>query len=312
MSKIGSFVSAFATKMKYKTSQKSPEIFLALGLIAGAGTVVMACRATLKADEVLEYHKKKAKNMEDAYTIANSEEAQNDPEAPAYDVALYEQDQKVLKLKTFGSLAKLYAPVIGMAALSVTCILASRNILNKRYVRVVGMYNGLLDSFKLYRSRVREEQGEIYDRHYMYGTEIEEITEETVDENGKKKKEKVKTENVTIPSAKDTTSRFFDESNKYWDKNPSLNLMFLRSRMQMFTDKLLTGSPVFLNEVYEELGFDPTPEGALVGWLKDHGDNCVDFGLYKEDSEQTRRFVNGDVNCILLEFNHDGIIFNQL
>lgn len=292
---------------------KSPEILLGLGLIAGAAAMVTACRATLKADEVLNYHKEKIDEMDKAYQVANSEEFKNDPEAPVYDEDLYLNDRKAITMKTAVRFFKLFALPLGLSALSVTCILASRNILNKRYVTVVGMYNGLLETFNLYRQRVRDEVGEIMDRHYMYGTEIGEITEETVDENGKKKKEKRQTENVPeIP--KDNTSRVFAEGNKNWDSNPVFNLMFLRSRMQIFTDKLMSGQPVFLNEVYDELGFDLTTEGAFIGWLKDdpNCDNCVDFGIYRTDSEQAIRFVNGDSNSVLLEFNHCGIIVDKL
>ena len=50
----------------------------------------------------------------------------------------------------------------------------------------------------------------------------------------------------------------------------------------------------------------------MVGWLSDGDDGYVDFGLYDQDNEGVRRFVNGQDNCILLNFNHDGVIFEKI
>ena len=41
----------------------SPELFLAGGLIAGAGCIVTACKATLKVDEVLDETKEKIEKV---------------------------------------------------------------------------------------------------------------------------------------------------------------------------------------------------------------------------------------------------------
>ena len=69
---------------------------------------------------------------------------------------------------------------------------------------------------------------------------------------------------------------------------------------------------LFLNEVYDMIGFEHTPEGAVAGWVKDNGDGFVSFGLDDVNNESARRFVNGEDNVVLLDFNVDGIIFDKI
>lgn len=71
---------------------------------------------------------------------------------------------------------------------------------------------------------------------------------------------------------------------------------------------------MFLNEVLDMLGFNQTSTGALVGWVtgKEESDGYVDFGLYDFSRPGVADFVNGDADTVILEFNHDGIIFNLI
>lgn len=292
--------------------KNSPEIFLAIGVVSFVGTIVLACRATLKADEVLEHHALKLDDIEDAKDVTDQ-----NPDNYEYDEELYKRDKMILTVKTGVELAKLYAPVVALGGLSIACILTSRNIMQKRYLGVVAAYNGLQAAFNEYRERVRAEAGEIMDRHYRYGTELKEVTVETVDENGKKHKEKEMVEvedSIRMPAA---GAIWFDESNPNWDKNPNFNMVFLKGVQCRMNDLLHARRTdrkpgvVVLNEVYDALGFPPTQEGAVIGWITGLGDDEIDFGLYREDN-QARKFVNGVANKILLDFNHDGFILDKI
>ena len=67
-----------------------------------------------------------------------------------------------------------------------------------------------------------------------------------------------------------------------------------------------------MNEVYERLGFEPTKAGQVIGWVKGMGDDFIDFGMYNVSSEATMRFINGNENVILLDFNVDGPILETV
>ena len=308
LSKVSTSAARFAGKAEFTIKKNSPEILLGAGIVGFVGTVVLACRATCRADEVLEFHRKKIKDIEDAKEIADA-----DPEGEmSYDIEIYRQDKAIRYLKTTGNLAKLYAPTVAVGALSLACILTSRNIMQKRYLGVVAAYNGLSAAFEEYRKRVRDEYGEGLDKHFRYGTTYEELP--VYDENGKKTKEKEQVEKteteMVMPT--DDSCRFFDSSNPNWDKNPTFSMMWLRGQQNILNDILHTRGHVFLNEVYDALGFPHTPQGAVLGWIDGEGDNCIDFGLYDPNKENVRRFVNGVDNVIMLEFNHDGVIWDKI
>lgn len=308
LSKVSTSAVKFAGKAEFTIKKNSPEILLGAGIVGFVGTIVLACRATCRADEVLEFHRRKIKDINDAKEIADA-----DPEGEmSYDIEIYRQDKAVRYLKTTGSLAKLYAPTIAVGTLSLACILTSRNIMQKRYLGVVAAYNGLSAAFEEYRKRVRDEYGEGLDKHFRYGTTYDELP--VYDENGKKTKEKEQVEKtetgMVIPN--DDSCRFFDSSNRNWDKNPTFSMMWLRGQQNILNDILHTRGHVFLNEVYDALGFPHTPQGAVLGWIDGEGDNCIDFGLYDPNKENVRRFVNGVDNVIMLEFNHDGVIWDKI
>lgn len=308
LSKVSTSAAQFAGKAELTIKKNSPEILLGAGIVGFVGTIVLACRATCRADEVLEYHRRKIKDINDAKEIADA-----DPEGEmAYDVELYRQDKAIRYLKTTGSLAKLYAPTAAVGTLSLACILTSRNIMQKRYLGVVAAYNGVSAAFEEYRKRVRDEYGDGLDKHFRYGTTYEELP--VYDENGKKTKEKEKVEktetSMVVPN--DDSCRFFDSSNPNWDPNPAFSMMWLRGTQNIMNDILHTRGHVFLNEVYDALGFPHTPQGAVLGWIDGGDDDCIDFGLYDPNKEDVRRFVNGVDNVIMLEFNHDGVIYDRI
>ena len=308
LSKVSTSAAKFAGKAEFTIKKNSPEILLGAGIVGFVGTIVLACKATCRADEVLEFHRRKIKDINDAKEIADA-----DPEGEmSYDVEIYRQDKAIRYLKTTGNLAKLYAPTIAVGTLSLACILTSRNIMQKRYLGILAAYNGLSAAFEEYRKRVRDEYGEGLDKHFRYGTTYEELP--VYDENGKKTKEKEQVENtetgMVIPN--DDSCRFFDSSNPNWDKNPTFSMMWLRGQQNILNDILHTRGHVFLNEVYDALGFPHTPQGAVLGWIDGEGDNCIDFGLYDQNKENVRRFVNGVDNVIMLEFNHDGVIWDKI
>ena len=308
LSKVSTSAARFAGKAEFTIKKNSPEILLGAGIVGFVGTVVLACRATCRADEVLDFHRKKIKDIEDAKEIADA-----DPEGEmSYDIEIYRQDKAIRYLKTTGNLAKLYAPTVAVGALSLACILTSRNIMQKRYLGVVAAYNGLSAAFEEYRKRVRDEYGEGLDKHFRYGTTYEELP--VYDENGKKTKEKEQVEKTEtgMVMQTDDSCRFFDSSNPNWDKNPAFSMMWLRGQQNILNDILHTRGHVFLNEVYDALGFPHTPQGAVLGWIDGEGDNCIDFGLYDQNKENVRRFVNGVDNVIMLEFNHDGVIWDRI
>ena len=107
-------------------------------------------------------------------------------------------------------------------------------------------------------------------------------------------------------------ARIFDELNDNWEKDAELNLFFINGQLNYWNHILQTKGYVFLNEVYEALGFNPTKAGQHVGWYYDaknpKADNYIDFGIYDVNRRDASEFVNGMERSVILDFNVQGPI----
>lgn len=296
-------------KLGFKLKKHSPEILIAAGVVGTVASAVMACKATTKLDTILD------KTRESVDTIHWSVNHPDDlPEE--YTVEDSKKDLAIVYTQTGLQLAKLYAPSIVLGALSITSIIASHNILRKRNIALAAAYTVVDKGFKEYRSRVVERFGKDLDRELRFNVKAKEIEETIIDEKGKEKKVK-KTINVADPNEKfNDYTRCFTTGCTGWEKDPEFNLMFLRHQQSYANDLLHSRGYLFLNEVYDMLGFPRTKAGQIVGWIYDEnnkdGDNFVDFGIYDINDESKVDFVNGFERSIWLDFNVDGNILDLI
>lgn len=299
-------VTRAASTAALKLRKNSPAILMAAGTVTFVGALVMSRKAALKSQEIVANYKKDIGIIKEAEAIV----AQKEEKYPEYNP---NQERLEVVCQTVSDLALTYLPVVGLSALSLTCFFTAHNILNKRYLGAVAAFNSLSDTFAAYRNRVIGEEGEKKDRHYMYGTTFSEEIVTEKDENGNEVTKVVKTENTETDAIMPSEYvRIFDEDNPNWDRNPAFNLMFLRSQQTIANNILHARGHLLLNEVYEMCGFKQTPMGAYIGWsTKGDGDGFVDFGLY-DDSKEVRRFINGNENTILLNFNVDGFVLDKI
>jgi len=274
--------------------KSSPGVLLGVGIVGMTASTVLACRATLKMDEVVEEAKGK---LDTAKTLDHPEYSEKDRS----------RDISLIYFQSGVKIARLYAPAIIVGGLSIYCLTSSHNILTRRNAALTAAYGALEKGFAEYRARVVEKYGEEEDRNLRYGTEEVEI----VDPKTKKKK----TVTRVGPGEPSIYARFFDEYSPSWSKEPEYNLLFLQCQQNYANDLLKSRGHVFLNEVYDMLGIQRSQAGAVVGWLLSPNgdtDNFVNFGVFDGRSEKARDFVNGREGAILLDFNVDGLIFDKI
>lgn len=304
LTNIKTSIAGFGSRTNLMIQKNSPEICLGLGLVGFVGTVVLACRATLKSEEILDRHAGRMELAKQANEVATPEDE--------FD---YTREKTVIMAHTVVDFAKLYAPTMALGAVSAGLLIKSHNILSNRYTGAVMAFNAVTEAFKSYRDRVIEDQGENKDFEYRYGVKKEKIDTPYIDDKGKEKTKKEEVEVMNNPVTSSDLARYFDSDNDNWDENPQFNLMFLRGIQSQMTDKLLNSKSgcLFLNDVYDALGFDPTPVGQIVGWVVGEGNNNkVDFGLDKWTDRDIRRFINGRENVVLLDFNVDGVVWDKI
>ena len=280
----------------------SPEILMAVGIAGMVTSTVMACKATLKVDQV-------KKTSE--YKLTKIKRAHDELDKETYSEKDYQKDLVIAYTQTSMDYIKLYGPAVSIGVGSILCVLGAHNIMRKRNLALVAAYKMVEQGFNSYRERVIEEFGSDKDRQFKYGIKQETVVENETDENGKTKKVKKIVETVD-PNKHSIYAKFFDEASPNWCKTPEYNLIFLKCQQQYANDLLHARGHVFLNEVYESLGIPHTQAGAVMGWVLGEGDNYIDFGIYDLDSSRGRAFVNGDERSILLDFNVDGVIYDLI
>jgi Family of unknown function (DUF6353) len=272
----------------------SPELLLSVGIAGMVGSTILACRATLKVDTVMDEAKM---NLNAAKTMDH----------PNYSEKDRSRDISLIYFQSGVKVAKLYLPSVLVGVASIYALRTSHGILNRRNIALTAAYGALEKGFTEYRSRVVQKYGEEEDRNLRYGTREVEI----VDPKTKKKK------TVTRVALDDPSiyARFFDPTSTSWSKEPEYNLIFLKCQQNWANDLLRSRGHVFLNEVYDMLGIPRSKAGAVVGWVlsrDDSTDNFVNFGVFDGKRQIVRDFVNGNEGAILLDFNVDGVIYDKL
>lgn len=306
LSNIGTSISNVAGRTYLKAQKNAPEILLGFGIIGFVGTVVLACKETMEADLIIEEHKSRMDRIHKAEEIALEDDSVE------YLPETARKNKVVACIKTGGRFAKLYVPSVALGGASLVCILYSNKVLKNRYLAAVSAFNAISAAYETYRERIRAELGEDFDRHILTGSTYTEVEKEIVDEKGKKKKIKEQVEVIDPNAVNSEYCRWFDETNRNWDQNTEFSLMFLRAQQQIFTDQLRAKGHVFLNDVLEALGYEHSPVGSLVGWVKGMGDDFVDFGLYDPNNDSAKAFINGLSGAVLLNFNVDGVIWDKI
>ena len=270
--------------------KNSPAILFGTGLVGMVGSTVLACRATLKLEEVLDEGKE---NVKKAKTLEHEDYSEKDRE----------KDLAIIHVQTSMKIVKLYGPAIVLGGVSVAALTQSHSILNKRNAALTAAYAALEKGFAQYRQRVIEKYGEEEDRNFRYGSREVEVMED-----GKKKK--VLRVGEGEPSI---YARFFDPMSTKWSKEPEYNLLLLKCQQNYANDLLRARGHVFLNEVYDMIGVPRSKAGSVVGWILvgNVKENWIDFGIWDDDNN-VRDFVNGREASILLDFNVDGVIYDKI
>ena len=119
---------------------------------------------------------------------------------------------------------------------------------------------------------------------------FEELPEEDLEE--------VKTEEESDDYKFEHYVRELSEGCLGWTDDAGSNLAYLVLQRNMLNKKLKKEGRLYLNDVYDLLGFPRTVQGERLGWIS--GENSVLFGL---SDPCNRDFVDGKRNSAFLIFN---------
>lgn len=285
-----------------KAKEHSPEILMVSGVVSIIVGTALACKATLKVDEILDEATEKQAEMDAAMNKFDGHVATNG-KAIVYTQDDYTHDKLILRARTIGKLVKNYAPAALFLTSGIVMMCCAHGIMKKRNAALMAAYQAVDLAFKNYRQRVVEEEGELKDRHYLTGSEYKEI------ENPETGEKEIVEETTDKTVSSSMYTRFFDESSRYWKKNADMNKTFLLCAQNQLNNKLYHQGYLFLNEVYEALDILPTPAGQVVGWVWSEGVK-VDLGVFDESDTCKRRFVNGIERVVRIDPNVQGVVYD--
>lgn len=296
MSKFKTFLGKAGLILK----KNSPDILVAAGAVGTVAAVVLACKATLKFEEIKAERQRQIDEIEKCREELPEKYSEKDVRSDTLKVDIH----------TGMKYVRTYAPAGIVLGVSLGLIFKSHGILKKRNAALGAAYIAIDSAFKKYRERVKEKYGDDVDRALKYGLK-EEVLE--LKKDGVKEPQKEKILTADISKKYSGYARIFDEANPRWEKDSYYNFLFLRGAQAHFNDILNDKGHIFLNDVYDYLGFKKVPEGQVVGWFKNgKGDGYVDIGIFDMTDERKRAFCEGHERNIILDFNVDGPIMEML
>lgn len=282
-----------AAKAKFKAIDKAPEIHFIVGTVGLVATAVSSAKRSLSFQKILEDRKEVLAELE--------EQAKHDKE---YDEHQQKVDKHKVNIATGFQTFLNWLPTFLLGIGSVLAYGRGFGIIKGRYIAAAGVCAELATENETLRGIIND---------FKSGKKEASVGEEiSYGENGE---EVAANGSVVNPddAAHWAYSRIFDESNPNWEKNAEKNRYWLHQKEAYANYLLRTRGYLFLNEVYDLLGFKKEDGGQILGWVYYDdpneakfygGDNKVSFGLIN-DTPTAAAFANGYERSILLHFNFD-------
>jgi len=268
-----------------KTQKNSPTILFVAGVTGAVTATVLACRATLKAQPVVDHMKKDLIDVD----VVQSRRQLNQEEA--------RQQRAHIMLNTAIEVTKLYAPSIVLGSVSIFCLTKSHRQLVQRNNALTAAYVSITQFLDGYRARVRKEIGEEREKDVYYASTPTELIETT----GKGSKKTT----VQKPTQTGPYAAIWDERSNTFQHLPEYNIHFIKLQEDFLTDKLRANGYLFLNQVYEAFDLPVNAHGQMCGWIipSDKSDDFVEIKWTEMYNTQ---------RSLMLDFNCAGVVHHML
>lgn len=317
---IAATVTRAASKYGYKLKKASPTIMIVAAGIGGVTAAVLACKATLKAEVIMEEHKAQVASIHTAKEQIDKGEIEL-KDGETYTEEDLKKDITTTYIQTGLKLAKVYAPAVTLGAISLGCMFGSHHIMSKRNASLTAAYIALDKAFAEYKGRVTDRFGDRVQQELAQNIKAVELESKQTDENGVE--EIIKEYKDVAVGNTDPYSLIFDETVSSWDRDAQLNMSKLIQAEAAANRKLKYDGHLFLNDVIDIIdpygrGAHHTPAGQIVGWIYDPNDPAkesnVDFGVtrYIENNDALNNFIDGFEKSVVLHFNVDGPIIDKI
>jgi hypothetical protein len=283
-----------AAKLALKAN--GPTLMVGGGIVAmGAGTV-LACKQTLKVEDVLAKHTPDLHKIEQGTKMSLRSYTADDARS----------DRIKVYTRAGLDLGKVYAIPVVLWTGGATLVFGGHRMMMKRNATLALAYTGLKKAFDAYRERVRNEFGSEVDQAMYSGHTTKTVWDDETGTNVE-----VNTRDWDA-SSNDPYNRIFEQgATSAWEPDLGVNRMFIANQQRFAQQLLNRRGYLWLSEVYEGLGFPENDISRVVGWkVRKNLDGTkdipfVDFGLDKPHPDDWKFSKE---NAIYLDFNTQGLI----
>ena len=314
-SKAFQVTKGFAGNGVLLAKKHAPELMIGAGILGFGATIYETVKATNKTNDILD---------EKEATVATIEAMRDECCEAEYPERYYEQDMKETNRRARWGLVRAWAPVGTLGAASVISILGGYRVLNGRYVATAAAYKVLENGFDRYRGNVVERFGKDMDYQLLHDIKAEELEKARKEQSENKEIEADNKRRKVLKKHKKTAydegyNGIYDEYSDRWQRywNAEQVLHYLKTKQNELNDKLKIRKHLFVNEVYDALGLERTPQGQVTGWIitRDNPNSQVKLGIDEMPEDELRQILsthrNEDIR-VKIRLNPDGLIYNLI
>ena len=233
--------------------RNSATILTCVGAVGVVATAVTAVKATPKAIRMME-------------------------------AAKQEKGEELTRIEVVRTVAPVYIPTVALGVSTIACIFGA-NILNKRQQASLTSAYALLDnSFKEYRSKVKE----------LYGEEADKTVRQEI------AKDHYKDEDIEV---RDDYQLFYDEHSKTYFESTMEEV--IKAEYDLNRQLVIEGG-VFLNDYYRYMKLPETIEGKELGWSSGILESM--YWAQWIEFDHTPVIMDDGLECIIISMRYDPVI----
>jgi hypothetical protein len=264
-------------------NEHAPAILVGAGIVGFVATVVLACKATTKLDDILKESEEKTAQAEN-FDPEEHEGAEYTEEDRA-------KDLKLIRLQTRLKIVRNYAIPAAIGVASIASILVGFKVLNGRYLLATSAYATLEGVYNKYRDRIRNKYGEAADRYGNTGIWEDEVLHDN--EDGTTTPVKVVTSDVEPVEKVNGHMHLLGPGDYLYDKCGG-DLKLIKSQLLVYQaeDNRMYERGEYVNEnevlskIFTKDSHHMTDIGQISGWCRrdkesEEGQSmCVDYGCW--------------------------------
>lgn len=285
---------------KLALNANAPTLLVVGGVAAMGVGAVVACKKTLQVEDVV------APSV-DLLEHVESSIGQRLDNGGTYTDHMAKSDRFKIYSRTALGLGRHYLVPTVLFVGGACMVLKGHHLMLQRNATLAVAFTGLQQAFARYRNRVVDSFGSETDQAMLNGWVPKEVIDEKTGE-----KAVIHTRDWDGDPNQDPYNRVFGEGQSTeWVEDLSANKLFIQQQQRFAQQRLAAQDYLFLSDVYEALGFEPSDISRVTGWKvirKPDGTRdipVVDFGLDKPHPDDWKYTKEGS---IYLDFNCQGLI----